>query len=72
MITVTVHMNNHPAVGVVTDDETRISMIFHHGGGAWTPIGAIKAGDPEVRQPPAYFTVPEAVRRELDLELGVH
>lgn len=71
MIAVAVHMKNHPAVGVVTDDKTRISMIFHHGGGTWIPVAAIKVGDPEVRQPPACFTLPDAIRRELDFELGI-
>ncbi len=71
MIRVAVHMNSHPAIGVVTDSESQISMLFHRGGGNWTPIGAIKNGHPEVRQPPECFVLPDDIRRQLDSKLGV-
>lgn len=71
MIQTVVHMNSHPAIGVVTDSHTGISMLFHRGGGQWVPIAAIRVGSPDVRQLPECFTVPDHVHRDLDSALGV-
>lgn len=72
MITVAVHMNNHPAIGVIGDTESDISIIFHHASGVWIPMGLIKVGSPEVRQLPASFAPMDACLQSLDRELGIH
>lgn len=70
-ITTEVHIPHGlcPALGMVTDWDTMITMVFHHGAGDWTPVCALRAGSSDVITVPTCFEIDAQVLANLNVRM---